>query len=379
MDKYNIRIQKLSEIIDDAVCQAKNTTVVIGNGFQYIPILSRDDLIKHDILVMNNILTSKEKHRLSECDPSSWEFIPLLNTLTKKYDKAIQQIGLYLDKDTEERIVWQTYEIWRKFTRELSQLEHHYGSLAYLIDKKVLNSIITTNYDLMLETLFNVCNAYFPRNPCLQKGEKYYDNYYSVKTDKEVSCYWKIHGDLAYMSCESYRSDNVSKVPEGMIYPYKKLNGNNKLYFRHYHDYGNFPRARFNREIQAVKNYLKKATTSLIIVLGFRGDYNPKTGTGEELAELLVELAKQGLPVYTLVRPNKYITGSYSYLWESLDKMNSAIQPPRNNLEKTVGEMLTESLLQVAEFEDFETYTKQWYTGLMKYQERTDTWLAKPR
>ena len=375
MHDYERRLLRLSNTIDKAVREHRRLVLVIGNGCHYLPILTREEVIGYDILKYDEILPELDLQTLKGLSPSSWDFRPTLADLFNRYRVAVDdKIGLLTNHDLERR-VWKMYEIWRQHGALKENINCDYVGVAYLLARRVVDAIITTNYDAGLETLFSVRGIHtIMRNPCLSEAEWDCHEHYSKQcSDGDFPIFWKIHGDLSYMAWSPSSCNCIYRIPNAAgNTPYHKESSGGRVTSRHYHDYGNFERGMFSKEITAAKDYLSRVSpnyrnVALIIAVGFTGHWGTGTGSDEELAPVMVNRAEMGLPVFTILADSGYIGRPHSYLWDKLDDGDSAIQPKEPRKRK-VGEILVDAITGVPEFEDFGDFSKKWDRDFTQFQ-----------
>ncbi len=115
---------------------------------------------------------------------------------------------------------FRVYESWRRVTSEYRPSEW-YALIKYLcFDARRVHSVITTNYDLILDGLWERHHQIpVVRNPILEENEPDYDGYYSRKIDssqRDVIRFFKIHGCLSfitYSECMKAPRPHRSRLP----------------------------------------------------------------------------------------------------------------------------------------------------------------------
>ncbi|OGO02737.1 MAG: hypothetical protein A2Y72_04135 [Chloroflexi bacterium RBG_13_53_26] len=383
MSDYHDQLATMARLLDNAVQQKQRLVLVIGNGYHYLPIITRDDVIKYSAL--EKILSPDDLRQLRQNSPSSRVFYPLLQQAFATHRDAIDQRITSLSDFEKDREAWRVYQIWREFTSTRKNLNADYRSVAYLLKRRMVDSIITTNYDLGLETLFYELQITPRRNPCLSDSEAEWhcQGYYEKECHSdEYPILWKIHGDLAFMGWSPIECNCIHLIPDncppGTPFTRRSYSGT-QLASRHYHDYGNFNRSMFAKEADAASYYVEHVGPSvrrvaLIVVLGFTGHYGTGTDKDEEIAPVLAQRAAAGFPVFTILAGSGRIARPHSFLWDRLDEIGNAIQPTIPQ-QQTIGEILTEVIRMVPElFQRFEDFSKWWDDSLDTFQKEADYW-----
>ncbi len=262
-----------------------------------------------------------------------------------------------------EAFLWVHYEAWRCFSSSLDNMPDEYWEIIYLLEKGIVNTVITTNYDLCLDTALDSSSrgSLYSRNPCVGDDNEWdFRGYYTKRMEAPCSqlTYWKTHGDLAYMCWEKCLCLERLTSETSAKHFWREIDGE-KVHAKHYHDYNAIPRHIFNREIKQVVKHLNETVdeTAMIITLGFRGDYDEGTGNGEELVPALLEFdANPNASTYMLISPTNFIEGNYSLLWDSLLRKDQAIQSPKDS-DLRVSDILMEIISRVRPFfADFKSY-----------------------
>lgn len=366
MIDYNSRIKKLASVIDRTFLDGEKVTLLFGNGFHYLPFLEREETIAYRILELNSIPGEKDLERLRALNPSDRGFRGFLKELRGKHKDSIAQCLEALNDYDRESYVWQMFEYWRMYTGDIYHLDPDYASIAYLLQKKMIDNIAATNYDLLLECLFQRCEESLTRNPCVQGCQWNYAGYYSQSIGSLLPIFWKLHGDIAYFGWASVDNailcDCVGKLHKQCVpHPFYRSRGERTLLSRHYHDYGNFERSMFQREIEEFKNAMRKSKEGHVVIsLGFAGHWDSDSARDDELSGFLADLARNGRQVFMIVSPSQYIEeGMGSHLWKCLDPMDNCIQPQSGQSE-SVPDIFEDVLKQVPDFFDFEGFATDW-------------------
>jgi len=238
----------------------------------------------------------------------------------------IQRVLSSMSQEEREVLVWQHYERWRYFSCQFDNLNRPYLYVCYLAEQGVVDSIITTNYDLFIHVGLSKRTVSHIQNPCLPENHWHCSGYYSYVQEHGLHL-WKIHGDFGFFKFRGCRC--IHRLPSDEIVekPYRHHYGTTRQInlSKHYHDY-NFVRKRyFLNEIEAAISELQNLEqVGLISVMGFAGYYDEKTKSGEELAPVFVSIARQNpnIPVFMVIsRPDE----EYQYqtwLWNKLTDIN---------------------------------------------------------
>lgn len=240
---------------------------------------------------------------------------------------------------------WDFVEYYR--LRTANALPHiNYAALAVLLNRGLVSSVTTTNYDQYLQSISRRSEVFrFMMNPCLSPGDESWDNdgYYGRWPKNEVPPaafkqasgtwlvpLWKIHGDLGYVRwspCDHrFRLPDfaVSRPPltdaqrkrfnkaglyclhtlplamDGALYAEvdATMRRNHDVLDAWHHTDFDSDRQIFEREGTAAQNALRAGagTRSAILVIGLATqDANP-----EEIIPALVEAARQAPLIYVI-------------------------------------------------------------------------------
>ena len=248
-----------------------------------------------------------------------------------------------------------------------------YFLLHHLINSGSIKSIITTNYDLFLNSIFertNKSHGSFCFNPVINNDDFDWEGYYSIKPrNPKVVKIFKIHGSLSHVVFRNCRHHNnqlhIFKLPSFVVgfdtQPLRREFGINYLhnylghvglrhnqptlindekrtgYYVHYIDwavkclcnkrihYRDF----FTKEIQYATRELKKSPDiGAIIIIGFTGYHNQvnrKDENNEELSPAIVSLLNK-VPVFYFLHQHQYNVATTDpnrlYLWNAVVKVN---------------------------------------------------------
>ncbi len=239
---------------------------------------------------------------------------------------------------------WRIYEYARFYTA------NHHPTLAHscvlqLARDGFVDSIVTTNYDMMIDSLLSKCpDLDIAKNPVLAQYEYPFEDYYSSSNMRENSvAYWKIHGSLDHVvfrksddltkfhlhklprfPVSSNLTDEIGRTEPKLYIPYlgwerdffvdTTFHDERELdtVFSHHIDWNyNNDRRPFNREIESVKEILKSSDDLAgIVLLGFKGYYNttnPNDPNNEEIVPLLLDIAEQSkTDIYMIVTRRQY-------------------------------------------------------------------------
>jgi len=157
--------------------------------------------LKLDIVVGDGIDPMLELHKL---DPTTQNDISHINR---------NRLSL---KDEED---WRPIEHIRHYTTNARPIPS-YEFIFYLVRSGIVRSIITTNYDMTLDTIFQKLSrdirVVVKKNPILLPGEWDYNGYCSqhISAPTEVA-FWKIHGSLSHFYCRGCKT--LLKSPDFVV------------------------------------------------------------------------------------------------------------------------------------------------------------------
>lgn len=335
--EYGERLELWAERICDSLDKDKKLTLVLGNGVHFVPIVDRDAALRITAGVFLGILPSTILTEVA--DPI---FAP--RDAKARLEEALKNPELpaavnNLTDEEKEAYSWDFYERLRRSTGNRDHRPFTYFPIRYLLDHGKINTVITTNYDLFIDNIIEELEEEkgdrLARNPRLARYEWPCYGYCSPSSGTSTSkpTFWKIHGSLAFFCWPECGC--INKVPDKALFlsPPWQRKKTGICWGRHFHDLNDIDRHPFEILTYKVEEHLiaTSADTGAIIVLGFKGDYDPSTKM-EYLAKILVDMDQKGNPVYLIVAPTKHIVSNgYSYLWNYLEPKGQAIQPPEGN------------------------------------------------
>jgi hypothetical protein len=113
---------------------------------------------------------------------------------------------------------WKKYEHVRHYTTNVRP-SPSYDFVLHLARKGILRSIITTNYDTTLDSMFNIFKTDMPLpvnlNPILIHNEWSHFGYCSEIVSSTAIDFWKIHGSLSHVFCRG--CSTLLKCPDFVI------------------------------------------------------------------------------------------------------------------------------------------------------------------
>ncbi len=244
----------------------------------------------------------------------------------------------------EDITCWNAYDYYRVYSaNHMSPKRYFY--MRYLLSTGIVSSIITTNYDLRFDSIFE--RDPLPQgmilNPIINSGEDNGNDFYGeILSVQNKLRFRKIHGSFSHISFiqPEFSHNHIFKLPNirvDRIYEdhiihhddfCQSLNLNcscNRM--AHYIDYNFLDRNRyFNRVINGAIQDLNADDTGSVITMGFTGRFNPSNPSdpmNEELVPHLLTLSRN-VPVYTILAPFQNI--KESFLYTSLASKETALR-----------------------------------------------------
>lgn len=242
-----------------------------------------------------------------------------------------------------EALKWRHFEFARYWTANgLPSFAH--CCVHRLIQDGLCRDVITTNYDLYFDTLWERSDFPIACNPVANPDEYLWEGYYSPRNAANNPCrYWKIHGSLSHVcfaptassvSPHPYRlprfavsinNDTIAqayKIPSQAPFmgyeseqcrgtPFSTLTDLSGPFFPFIdRTYGN-DRTHFRREIDGAKAVLAdKRSLAAVVLLGFSGCYDhrkPNHPWNEELVPALENLLSSGFKnIYMAVHQKQF-------------------------------------------------------------------------
>lgn len=266
---------------------------------------------------------------------------------------------------------WAHYEAARNYTAYYLP-DAALAILAAFIHAGAVRDLVTTNYDLFLDGIWERCpELRVVRNPVLTTDEYGWDGYYSSLPATPCVRFWKIHGSLSHgffaadgasaspiicrlpaFAIGSAHNDNILHIKLEYPFPYlgyyaHTLRGLNLPKDRdvdkrllYYIDW-NFPgrhREPFRREIEGAMGAIRGAEKKVVLLLGFSGFFdesNPNNPRNEELVPLLLDLLTRNTNIYMALTEDQYARvhdGSSHYpLATKLETLGNLISFPKYN------------------------------------------------
>lgn len=240
----------------------------------------------------------------------------------------------------EDRWCWQIYERYRWRSANVLPSKNYFY-LYHLCRDNTVNAIITTNYDLYIDSIFTKypLPQGYVLNPLIKHDGDYDgDDFYGKVSGGEKLHLWKIHGSFSHISfiTSNLKGNNshIFKLPRILMgypenYPTVEYGLpshnflNNTEANCNCNRMAHFTDMSFKREL-FLKPIISGATLDLqddntagIIIVGLTGQHdpaNPQDERNEELVPLLIELAKK-IPVYLILSPRQK---NDSYLYRML-------------------------------------------------------------
>ncbi len=259
-------------------------------------------------------------------------------------DNAISQGKAIRNTKDEDITCWNAYDYYRVYSaNHLSPKRYYY--IRHLCSTMHVGSLITTNYDLRFDSIFDrdPLTQGIILNPVINSGENNGDNFYSeILLAQNKLRFWKIHGSFSHVSFiqSEYGHNHIFKLPnirvdriyEDYIIHHddfcQSLNLNcscNRM--AHFIDYNFLDRNRyFNRVIDGAIQDLNANDTGMVITMGFTGRFNPSIPSDPRNEELVPHLltVSESKPVYTILAPFQNI--NESFLYKALDIKETALQ-----------------------------------------------------
>lgn len=290
----------------------------------------------------------------------------------------------------EDSLVWPYYESARYHSFNTVPAAAYYY-IYKLIQAKYVDSIISTNYDLFLESIFQKCNliSLTKLNPIRNKGEDDQEQYFSLKlksAETKISFY-KMHGSFSHIIFDSCRT--LFRCPN-FISPYPVDNSEYNLYslfhfhmnntangrigkkthisirencipVGHYIDNNFSDRSLFLKEIEAAKMQLKSTKNIAgILLIGFRG-WTAANGEDETWNEEIVEDIEDhlfnGIPVIQFLSPEQ--GEKEKTLLSDIILKNKSGLLLKGSIEKNLGE----TIAKISVFKRYsmhKEYLKEW-------------------
>lgn len=243
--------------------------------------------------------------------------------------------------------LWQKYEKVRFITNNECPSFVHFV-IHKLCEQGLVDSIITTNYDQYLESIYErILSSYkLIRNPVLPTRLSYdWEGYYSranVSRKRSIK-FFKIHGSfshIVFIKCPgrqahifqlpkfltAFSTKDIRKELRGKSFHFKlshqDIDGadcKDTGYYVHFMDWLLDNRSAFEKEIAgSIANLLDTSDTEMIFSLGFTGRPD------EELNDCLLELAKKKFPLYYVISETQFqkIKPRGNYLYHHLQRLN---------------------------------------------------------
>lgn len=211
--------------------------------------------------------------------------------------------------------LWPYYEFARFYTGNVYP-GFLYFAIYHLLREQLIDFVVTTNYDLFLDTINIKLRLGLATNPIHRCQNT--NNYYTRVKSRAQPSLWKIHGSLGHLvfrECGGVWPHLFAAPPFLMgfntrtireTFPLRRLHNymgwlhrdtsyqqeHTSGHYTHFTDNafieldGRVNRDHFRREIEAATDALKAA--DVVIAIGFRA------GPGEELSESLLAKAKKG-------------------------------------------------------------------------------------
>jgi len=220
----------------------------------------------------------------------------------------------------QQRATWSEFEYHRMFSRNVLP-EFAYYFIAKFCSLGLVRSILTTNYDSFLWSIFSK-DSKFPKplfNPVLNRNENDPFGYLTHKDSKKVGIFY-LHGTFdwgQFKNCGCLVNlppwavgTNLWSVQEdwGGVFLHDFQLGHNSNPtgpVRHYTDWkiDRVDRSSFSREITAAKRELAWAieNNGLLLLLGFTGTYSHRLpGWHEEISEKVAAAARR-IPTFMVI------------------------------------------------------------------------------
>lgn len=264
---------------------------------------------------------------------------------------------------------WKYLEYTRFVTKNITP-SLSYFLLNYVINERQVKAVITSNYDLYFNSIFDRTNKSpdaYCFNPAIGDGDYDWEGYYSKKTAAKADAVriFKIHGSLSHAVFRDCRRLNnqlhIFRLPSFIVgfdtgqirrqYKVKYLHdylghvgikcGDITLiddekqtgYYVHYMDWatkhlsaaGSSYRDFFSKEIEGAKAELADtANVGAVVIIGFTGYYdpaNPRDEYNEELSPVIETLVPR-VPVFHFLREDQYDSAlrraNALYLWNAV-------------------------------------------------------------
>jgi hypothetical protein len=281
-----------------------------------------------------------------------------------------QSQGKIVDTDIEkDSTCWRVYEVYRWRSGNVLP-PRRYFFLHHLVTLGLVNAIITTNYDLFLDSIFikdKILQGH-TLNPLINDVDCNWDEFYNKITDIATKLrLWKIHGSFSHSSFMKYSSSSchIFKLPRFLVgYPMidpsiehglpshdhlgpvnhpcveiasNSLDNCQCSRLAHFIDM-NFARDRFNRVIDAAIVDLKASDTAAVVAIGFTGYFDsssPGDTKNEEIVPHLIEISRR-VPVYAILAPHQ--NPNDSHLYKMLDPYGNSM---KGDLDSILRELLT--------------------------------------
>jgi hypothetical protein len=329
---YTESVKNCADLIRKCLDDRKKITLVLGNGLHFIPVLERSKALRLITALIKGIVTQAEFDILSALAGTPRNATEKLQSILE--NPVIDREVSSLSPEDVEAFTWLYYERLRYRTSLPVDPPIAYFAIRYLLEHETVNTLISTNYDLYLDRLLQDTQNRSIRNPCMGQYEWEYNEYYSPTLTQPVGniTFWKIHGDFAFFCWPNCGC--LEKLPPNdfLEKPPKQVISSDICWGRHFHDFNEINSGHFNWIRDKLRKHLAdtRDETRLILVIGFKGYYDPATGAPNNLAKVLVEADNYSNNVFMLVAPTTFIRGTYSYLWNHLMTKGRAIQPPED-------------------------------------------------
>lgn len=125
---------------------------------------------------------------------------PVSNILNDAQLRA--KAGAAMPADEFEAFKWRHFEFARYWTSNaLPSLAH--CCIHKLVEDGLCTDVITTNYDLYFDTIWQRSSFSIQQNPVLDSDEWPWEDYYTRKKPSGSRRYWKVHGSLSHVAFAS--------------------------------------------------------------------------------------------------------------------------------------------------------------------------------